>query len=128
MDAADGRAIAAKRERAERALEIVRRDLLAQVSEPVELRIDMTPGGSMWVTDASGSAYGETVSADDDLEALASVASDAQTVVMEEIWRTWPDCPTHDAGLHVDMADNAVIWWCRAGQHAVAKVGELPHT
>lgn len=123
MDPADARAIAAKRNRAERALEVVRRDLLAQVSEPVELPIDMTPGGSMWMTDASGSAYGETVFADDDLDALASVASGAQTVVIGEIWRTWPQCPTHVGGLHVDVAGNDVIWWCPAAQHAVAKVG-----
>jgi hypothetical protein len=123
-----------ERERAERALDAVRLDLAATIPvgvhlhpAPVSLHIHATPGGSMWVTDNHGSAYGEVIFAESELDALVSVADCAQTVVMEWIWCIWPVCPRHDLGLHAGVEKGQAIWECGAdGGHVVAPVGRLP--
>jgi hypothetical protein len=60
----------------------------------------------------------------DPVTALAAVADEAQDAVMESIWAAWPVCPAHQLGVHVEVRDGAVVWWCQgSGGHPVAPVG-----
>lgn len=127
MDETDRAEIANDRARAERALDVVRRDLAATLPEAVHLQIDSSEGGTMWVPDDAGSAFGETISARDGaVLLLARVADCAQTVVMDAAGRTWPECCAHQAGLHVAIISDKAVWECRSGGHVVAAIGDLP--
>jgi hypothetical protein len=60
-------------------------------------------------------------SARDPVTALAEVADEAQDAVMETIWAAWPVCPAHEMGVHIEVRDGAVVWWCTgSGGHVFA--------
>lgn len=40
--------------------------------------------------------------------------------------RVWPLCPVHHLGVHTERHDGVLVWWCRPGAHAVARLGSFP--
>jgi hypothetical protein len=118
--------IADERERVEQALDAVRRDLTETLPDVVNLRIESSEGGTMWVTDDEGSSFGEVLTGrEGSSRLLAMVADCAQTVAMDAAGRTWPECIAHHAGLHVTINSDQAEWECRVGGHVVAPIGRL---
>jgi hypothetical protein len=123
--AADKAKITEDRERAERALDLVRLDVIATLPDVVNLRIESSEGGSHWVTDDHGSSFGEFVETEDgEAPLLASVADNAQTVVFDVAGRAWPECSVHDGVLYATIKSDTAVWECRTG-HVVAAIGRL---
>ena len=57
-------------------------------------------------------------------EAIAEVAEYFQDQLDQTVG-CWPQCAEHDARLDAQVHDEAAVWWCRVGGHAVALIGEL---
>ena len=66
---------------------------------------------SMWEVDAAA--------------AFSEVADYFQEQLGSECW---PVCGQHHVGLHAEVRDGRAVWWCRVGNHPVARVGELGET
>jgi hypothetical protein len=62
-----------------------------------------------------------------DPEATREIADYLQGEIMEDsaVWAAWPTCPEHHNGLHAQVHDDAAVWYCRTGNHAVAAIGHL---
>ena len=60
-------------------------------------------------------------------EATREIADYLQGEVMENnaVWAAWPTCSKHQIGLHAHVHDDAAVWYCRTGDHAVAGIGHL---
>ena len=58
-------------------------------------------------------------------EAACEVADTVQDILLERLWKVWPTCTRHDAGLHPDFIDGGAVWLCRPGRH-YTPVGDLP--
>jgi hypothetical protein len=45
----------------------------------------------------------------------------------DQLWDEgcWPVCEQHEIGLRGEVHDGVAVWWCRAGEHALALIGEL---
>jgi hypothetical protein len=117
--------IAVDRERAERALDVVRRDLTASLPGVVNLRIESSEGGTHWVTDDDGSSFGEFIETGHGAALLlATVAGNAQTVVIDASGRLWPECTAHHSGLDATIKSGHAVWECRLGGHVIP-IGRL---
>ena len=125
----DGRVrakLAEDRERAERALDVVKRDLTATLPDVVKLRIESSEGGTHWVTDDDGTALGETIeTGDGEALLLVTVAGNVQMVVIEATFLPWPECIAHDGVLDPTIKSGTAVWECRTGGHVVAPIGRL---
>ncbi|MFI9558642.1 hypothetical protein [Nonomuraea endophytica] len=101
----------------------VQRDLDA-TAVPGRLRVCAPAWGDGWLRveyggQASSTGFDPRRSADP----LAEVADVAQEIIVEELWTSWPLCPEHGFGLHVN---NTPEWVCTgAKHHVVAAVGRL---
>ncbi len=59
-------------------------------------------------------------------ELTVEVADTIQGEVMEKDgYLVWPECDSHNAGLHPELAAGRATWVCRVGNHAVADIGRL---
>jgi hypothetical protein len=63
----------------------------------------------------------------DQPEAFAEVADYFQEHLDQHpiLGSIWPVCGQHDVGLHAEVHDGLAVWWCRLGDHAVARIGAL---
>lgn len=59
-------------------------------------------------------------------EAICEVTENLRDHIIEDLWQAWPLCPEHQVGLYAEPREGRAQWYCRAGQHSVAPVGELP--
>ncbi|MBO3744240.1 hypothetical protein [Actinoplanes flavus] len=121
--------------RLEDAMRLVNQDVAATgLPDRCRLRVDEDhwPGHN-------GNAHAETwdghagtgggivpASGADPVSALVAVAEDAQDAVMHSLWSVWPVCPVHRLGVHARSHDDAAVWWCGSGRHAVAAIGAWP--
>ncbi|MFI6536846.1 hypothetical protein ACIBHY_30650 [Nonomuraea sp. NPDC050547] len=105
------------------AVRTVQRDLDA-TAVPGRLRVCAPAWGDGWLRveyggQASSTGFDPRQSADP----LAEVADLAQEIIVEVLWTSWPLCPVHGFGLHVN---NTPEWVCTgAKRHVVAPVGRL---
>jgi hypothetical protein len=57
-------------------------------------------------------------------EALVEVADYLQEQMMNDAG-VWPSCPAHTQVLLPEVHGDAAVWWCRTGDHTVARIGDL---
>jgi len=44
---------------------------------------------------------------------------------LEQAQGCWPLCGDHGVGLRAGVDDGIAVWWCDAGEHLVAPIGDL---
>jgi hypothetical protein len=59
-------------------------------------------------------------------DAVRSIGELIQDYIMERESKTWPVCPQHGFGLHLDNVQGQVVWRCRPQDHAVRVVYSAP--
>jgi hypothetical protein len=69
-------------------------------------------------------ANGSGLMSFDPSELLVEVADAAQEIIMDDCV-VWPECPSHNAGLHPELVDGEGVWVCRVGGHTIARIGHL---
>lgn len=104
--------------------------VLGDVHRTVGLQPNVTVDSYMSVVRI---AYGPnyktpSVHATSNPNALSETADYLQDHVIEDLWTPWPVCPVHDVGVYSEVRQDAAVWWCRAGAHLVAPVGQLGFT
>jgi hypothetical protein len=108
------------------AVVLVLRDLHATTDArpDIELRFDDEYGlivsyNDGWTTPPMSSMQ--------DPEATREIADYLQGEIVEDsaVWTAWPTCPTHHNGLYAQLHNDAAVWYCRTGDHAVAAIGYL---
>jgi hypothetical protein len=55
-------------------------------------------------------------------DAVWEIGDIVQEEIMERAFETWPVCDQHGFGLHLEMVDGRVVWWCRPRSHVVRVV------
>lgn len=126
-------------DRCQRALDVVQRDLAATghsqfVMRPRDLGGDEVfaalPDGRSW----SGGGTGGMVPGMSDKSLLWHAATSVSHTLWEVLSITWPLCPSHGLPMAPASAEDVPgltgppMWWCDAGEHVVAPVGELEGT
>jgi hypothetical protein len=113
-------------------------DLRRTTSEQCAAAVEKDEWGSarvgFWYTDRiTGNRYGGFAGSPvweiERAEVFAEVADEIQDqllgVVVDGMWRCWPECRQHNAGLHAQALDDRAVWWCRMGEHELAPIGQL---
>lgn len=61
----------------------------------------------------------------DDQRALIDAAEYLQGEIADSYYRVWPLCATHEVDMQPKLHERRAWWWCAAGDHGVAGIGEL---
>ena len=110
------------------AVAAVRSDLERATSEHVNIVVELDEWGGVRVA-VDGCYSGSPVSHIERAEVLVEIADDVQELwygpVINGRFTCWPECRTHNVGLHPEVRDAHAVWWCRLGQHVIAAIGQL---
>lgn len=115
---------------AEAALEVVRRDVLAQgLHAALELGYPDWNNEAFALPTYDGISHGNGISTREvgNPVGLLVAMADAVQESIAESWIVWPECTTHHTGLHPKTRAGHPIWWCTVvGGHEEAEIGRLP--
>lgn len=90
-----------------------------------EQGVDADPGDELWLACRFGShtfaLHGERSIA----EMAAEVASQIQDDVIDELWKAWPRCPSHEHPMSPTVEGSIAVWMCPANDDVATPIGEL---
>jgi hypothetical protein len=115
----------------ERQMDLARRGielLLADVRRTTDLpnpKVKLRREDGMLIASYKGSYNAPALRSMTAPEAICEIAENLRDHIIEDLWAAWPLCPAHQVGLYAEPIDGRAEWYCRAGQHSVAPVGEL---
>jgi hypothetical protein len=116
-------AVLAQQGRAKSAADLVATDVRETLGERIEVSTMVDNGAVRVVVDGQIANLNGLFSVGIP-ELIVEVADAIQDEVMQD-GRVWPECPTHNAGLHPELDGGRAAWICRVGRHQVAPIGEL---
>ena len=92
------------------------------------------PAAMVWASEEIGTGI-SIVSGESDAEQVVSVADQVQEVAIETLWMerlpvTWPQCPLHPDTHPLDpyLVQGRPVWRCPRSSTVVADIGSLGHS